>query len=267
MNELIQTDIRALKCATDEQIVEACHKADYAEDEASWQGFIAGVMLLEKRHQMANGGLIHGRNQHSGGGGFLQWLTELKISKTKAYRWMDCAGRIIRARLKLTMEEQLIPFIRMGERMVSCSEVLTQKTESLPAEALEFRESLMTFLEDRTLGGAAQAASCEYSPPHHITRAANGKINGGTHAHDDRKAYDQFVVVKLSQIATHLKHWDTMDEAQRVAIQNAFSAFCAGDELKVRFQKPPVKFALPPDELCKVMVDALKERLTNTPGR
>lgn len=248
----------------DARVIEACRAAAEAEVGYAMAAMIAGQLLIEKRHSLQ-------MTSHDGKSSwtdrtkpesaqFGAWLETSGIARNTAYRWMDCAERVLRLHLGLTLGDDYVPFIEIGGQVVPHSQVLTMPEAELPEAARKLRQDVFDFMEDKTLGEAARAAFGGDSPSHRITRAGGGRLRGGTHASDDRKSFHKFVAKKLKEIDSHLAHWDSMTPVQRAEITSVVVAAMSGETFKPAGMAP-VAFALWPEALCEAMAEALRLRL------
>lgn len=267
----LQTTRKSTITPHDQHIVRACQEAATAEVNCALKSLTAGQLLIEKRHDLeitSHGGKSWHKNDHNkpDASQFGIWLESVGIPRATAYRWMDCADRVMRCHLGVSLSDEMLPFIEVEGTQLPHSHLLTLPADELPDAARELRQRLFDFMEHKSLGEAARAAFAGDAPGHRISRAGNGQSRGGTTDRDDRKAFHQFVIVKLQQIDTHLAHWKKMTPLQRTEITTALVAALSGEAFKPSFTRAPVQFKLWPEDLCAAMSEALRLRLKGTKG-
>jgi hypothetical protein len=199
-----------------------------------------GAMLLAKRESMA-----------SHRGGFVAWIDDnFPESRATLYRWMGAAERGLIAFSKVYQLTASLTsaghVIEIEAQAVPLAKLLTLPDQELTPAEMEVRQLWFNFSSDKTLrelGGV----SVDGDEPHRITRAANGKLDGGFKG-EDRKDWPTFVGRKLSDITTHLEHWPKMTPAQKEQCQIAF-----GSALN-KWPTPMVEW------LGKAVKDKLKKR-------
>lgn len=200
------------------KVIDACRVAKSAGEDYALKALIAGQLLLEYRASLCHDGKPspNGRNQHSGGDGFGQWIEQQGVAERTAYRWMEAAERVCRAQLGIPLAKPFTPVIELeGGGTISLSAALTKAEGQLPAEALRFRQGVFEFMADHTLGEAARAVFDGESDAKRITLAAGGKTKGGTKG-EDRKAFDEFAKTKLKHLSTFLGHKLTVNQKAQI---------------------------------------------------
>ncbi len=218
---------------TDAQIIAACQSAANAEVDYAMQALIAGQMLIEKRASMSpssHDGKTGRFNPKADQDNFGKWLESHRIPVSTAYRWIDCADRVMRSRLGLSMIDDIQPYIEVEGTVIPHSQILTLPEAELPDAARKLRQDVFGFMQDKTLGEAARAAFGGDSPSHRITRAANGKAKGGTRG-EDRKDWPTYIARHLSDVTGLLgcneknreKRYADMTAGQRQKIEDAFA--------------------------------------------
>lgn len=212
------------------RVLAACQAAARAEADYATKAVIAGLLLLEHRQALCSCHSGTGKtndvirhNQHtSSDKNFTLWIERNGIAKRTAYRWMGAAECVARLQLGLQTAEPLLPYIDVEGVSVPLSQALTAPEAELPPKAMAFRQGVFDFMSDKTLAEAMTAALDGESPAHRITRAAAGKLHGGTRG-EDRKAWHTFVAEKLSDVGSHLKHWRSFTADQKTATLEAFT--------------------------------------------
>jgi hypothetical protein len=208
--------------------IKVCREAALAEKDLALKAVIAGMHLLEFRASQKC--LSHGetgktneviRNNQYSETTLTAWFEANKISRASAYRWMDLAERVARGRVGLSAAAPFSPVIDVEGVVVPMSQVLTAPEGDLPDKALEFRQGVFTFMQDKTLREAAMSALAGESPGHRYTRALAGKTKGGTRG-EDRKAWPTFIAEKLSDVSGHLSHWKQFSTGQKEQTEEAF---------------------------------------------
>ncbi len=215
------------------RLLEACRAASAAESEYATKAVIAGFALLEFRDGLrtshrGKGGTnerpvpIH-HNQNTSSTVFLRWLEDNHLSRSGAYRWMNAAERVARLQLNLPMAHDFAPFIEVEGTRVPMSEAFapgSKACEQFP-EVKKFRQNVFDFMADKSLAEAARAAIEGESPAHRITRAGNGKVEGGTRG-EDRCAWHDFIGERLREICGHLARWRRFSSKQKETTQEHF---------------------------------------------
>ncbi|HOC56639.1 MAG TPA: hypothetical protein PKI20_13535 [Verrucomicrobiota bacterium] len=224
---------------------------------------LAGQALNEAR-------VLFQRNRGPGGafeswdyaGGFEEFVcTNLpEISLVTAQRWMRASRNVLMAVVGEELPEADPLLDRFG---LAPSVVLRKPDAELDAEALLFKRNWFYFTENRTLksclGGILVGAD----------RSVNGSVLGG--GGGDRRDYADFTLRKLQNISTFFSSWDRMPERQRTEIKDEFAAAICGEEFKLRGRRGeeiqvPVRFEPWPEDVCRVAMEALRERMRRARG-
>lgn len=209
----------------DKVIIDACAAAADAEVNYATKALIAGQLLSEKRHSLMtchdgkSSWTDKNKPDHQQ---FGLWLSTHGIPQRTAYRWMECAERVLRLHSGATMDQEWQPYLDVESQVIPYSQVLTLPEADLPERARTLRQNVFEFMEHKSLGEAARAALDGHSPGKRITLAGNGLSKGGTHDHDDRKAFDKFATVKLQHLTTFFDR--ELTTAQQGRIAAAFEA-------------------------------------------
>lgn len=159
----------------------------------------AGQMLIEIKASLERG----------------QWLTWLtancpELSEDRAQRWMLAATKTA-----------LSAGIQTNSFSLPWSQVLALPAAELPEAERKAQQLFLDFTQNKTLKDCMAGVMVEGDEPHRITRAANGKLLGGSHG-EDRKDWPKFVGEKLSDVTSHLGH--KLSAAQRTAVGASFDA-------------------------------------------
>lgn len=259
----------------DKRIVAAYQDACEAEADYAIKAVICGLLLMEKKREIANkspwshsettvgwrngkGGRFEGTEQ---AGDFDDWMEQMGVSRARGYRWMNAADRVARRQLGLPVGEDLPGTIDVEGTVVPLSQALIAPEAELSGAALEFRQATFDFMADKTLAQAVREACDGDSPASRITRAANGKDMGGTKG-ENRKDYPLFVMRKLRDAGGHIGHWETMDVTQRNEVLTIFTAAICGEFVSLHGRPSgKAKFEAWPDEVCEALAVVLRKRV------
>lgn len=191
-------------------IRQAYQSAQSAAEDAVQKAVACGQMLREVKDR-----LPHGQ--------FLVWLnTNLpEIDRTRAWRWMEAAERMIAAS-GVDVKLLTLP----GETAMTLSQVMSADAASLPEPARHAQQLMLDFMAGKTIKDCLEGVIVEGDDAHRITRAHNGASLGG-HRGEDRKAFAEFVGRKLSQMNTHLHSWPSMPAEQKEDIKTKIAAAMA----------------------------------------
>lgn len=184
------------------------------------KALLAGHALIELKAEVGHAKFEEAVTQHFP-----------EISDRTARRWMETAERALEASgVVIDM-----PATRL----------LTAPDSELSPSDIEARQLYLDFTEGRSLKELREVV-VDGEEPSRITRAANGRKLGGKGT-KDRKDWPEFIGRKLSDISTHLKHWESMTPAQQEITLSKFNTGTkwptpvlhflkkmAGDELKTR---------------------------------
>lgn len=184
-------------------------------------------------------------------GGFLDWRAKNlpEISEDTAQRWMRGAANVANA---------LPPVDSAIE--IEASVILSTPDAELSPVALEWKQAWFDFTADKTIKECLSGVFVGGDEDHRIDRAINGKTKGGTGG--DRKDFPLFVAVKLKDMGVHFSHWKGMTEAQKTEAKTAVMAAIKGDAINLR--KRNFNFAVWPEEICEVALEALRARMKGT---
>jgi len=206
-------------------VLSACAKAAKSEYTYAMDVLIAGQLLREYRVALQSS--CHSGKSSAWHDGtkpedakFSNWIEANGIPSRTAYRWMECADRVSRLQLGLSMAVDYLPCIDVEGKAVALSHCMTAPEHSLTGKALQFRQSLLSFMEDKTLSEAMRAVADGESGGGRISRAGSGKSSRA--GDGDRKAFDVFTQRKLANISTFLGH--KLGVNQKAAIVTAFDA-------------------------------------------
>jgi hypothetical protein len=206
-------------------VLEACRAAAKAEDDYVQKAVLAGVLLLERRFAM-EAGSTENWDSHSkpDADKFTAWLSKVGLKIPTAYRWMAAAENAARSALRIDSAMPFTPAIDIGGQMVPISTALLPdaKPSTINPQLSTFRQGFFDFMADKSISEAARAVVDGESPAHRITRAARGKLDGGSRG-EDRKAWHTFIGVKLSDISGHLNHWKSFSASQKESTEEAFT--------------------------------------------
>lgn len=201
----------------EQQVIAACREAAQQGQDYALKALIAGQLLIEHRASLCHDGKPspNGRNQHSEGEAFGAWIEKQGIAARTAYRWMDAAERVSRAQLGIALHKPFSSVIEIeGGGAMALSQALTLPEAKLPEAALEYRQGVLDFMADHTLGEAARAVFDGESDGKRITLAAGGKKKGGQGG--DRKAFDEFAKTKLKHLTTFLNQKLTVNQKAQI---------------------------------------------------
>lgn len=161
------------------------------------------------------GQLLNEQKALVGHGHWLPWLAANcpEISQDTARRWMDAAEAVLTKALKLPPVIEALPL----------SQVISTPEEELPEAAREARQLVFDFTAGKTIKECLAAVVVEGDEPHRITRAHNGRTQGGSRG-EDRKDWPKFVGLHLSDISAHLDHWKQFTGAQVETVEAKFKA-------------------------------------------
>lgn len=217
------------------QLKQLCLDALHACENAAQKCLAAGQALNEAK-EYSNGD-------------FMETVAKLvpEVSHKTATTWMRAAANIARA----------LPPMPDCLDIESISELLSTPDSELPAEALGWKQGWFDFTADKTIKECLNGVLVEGDDDHRIDRAINGKTKGG--AGGDRKDFPLFVAVKLKDMGVHFSHWAGMTETQKTEAKTALVAAIKGEPMNLR--KRNFNFAVWPDDICEVALEALRDRM------
>jgi hypothetical protein len=212
------SDFERLVRELDSQIEKANRAARVAVDEA----IAAGAMLAEARERL-KAAAGEQWNSHAKPDSlkfevFIEGVAQRHGCSTRTlYNWMGAAenGRKVLAESNIRVQEIPIPL----SRLLTLPEAEVGLAGSA---ALEARQLLFNWMADKTIGECLKGVVVDGDDASRITRAHNGKTKGGSRG-EDRKAFDEFIGRKLSDISSHLEHWETFKASQKEATLNHFA--------------------------------------------
>jgi hypothetical protein len=157
------------------------------------------------------------------------------VSRMSAWRWMRAAENVL----------EVLPEVpELGWDGMSAGEILATGGNGLKSDAArEWQQAWLELTAKITLKGALVGIG--------------GALTGGTGG--DRKDYPLFIARKFKHVGTFLGHWDTMTEHQRATVVTVLRDSILGEEAKVG--KERFRFAGWPEDVCRVVAEAAKERL------
>jgi hypothetical protein len=218
-------------------------KATTAVENARQECLLLGHMLNEVQEQL----------QH---GQFKLWIEKNlpEISYESAHNYARAAANIVKA--------LPAPSIDIDTEVVSISTILSQPDAELSAASREWKQQWLDFTADKTIKECLQGVFVDGDEGHRADRAINGKTRGGTHG-EDRKDFPLFCAVKMRDTSTHLSHWKGMSKLQQSELEQVFRSAILGDATTLsRGRQMVFKFAaMWPEDLCRVVAEACKERL------
>lgn len=204
---------------SENEIISALQNVKRAGEDYAIKALIAGQILLEYKAALPP-------LSHSGTAG--KFVTKKEdervaslfdkagVARSTGYRYMQAAERVGRVQLGIPMHEPYRPVIDIdGERSLSLSHCLTAPERSLPEEALKYRQGVLDFMADHTLGEATRAVLDGDSEAKRITLAAGGKSKGGKGS-GDRKAFDVFAKTKLKHLTTFMGQNLTVNQKAQI---------------------------------------------------
>ena len=208
---------------------------------------------------IAAGQLLNELKATHGHGDFMELVLQTvpEISHDTAGRWMRAAANVLKA---------LPPMAAID---IEASVILATPDAELTKDQLEWKQGWFTFTDGKTIKECLNSVFVDGDEPHRIDRAINGKTKGG--AGGDRKDFPLFVAVKLKDMGQHFGisvsrdgreqgHWKGMSEKQKTEIKSALVAAINGGELHLQGRKT-FQFKRWPEDICRVMQDALRDRL------
>lgn len=219
-----QTKSIQLAAPKESAVLAACENAKRLGGEYAFACLIAGQLLCEHRAAMqmtSHDGKSWNDRTKKEADQFGKWLEKHGVASSTAYRWMDCAERVVRAQLGLSASADVPEFIDVGGESVRLSDALTASEKALSGKALKFKQDVFDFMADKTLTQALAACVDGESDPKRITLAAGGKKHGGSRG-EDRKAFDKFTANKLKHLTTFFRH--KLNANQKGMIIAAFNA-------------------------------------------
>ncbi len=205
-----------------------------------FRGVLGQNRVSERMHRSGAAYLLRGRNEHSQGQGWRAWLAEHDIPETTARRWMLGAVAVGRQVLGLAEADPWPRGLNDSSGTIAFSDALLLDESALPARAVSFREAVQQFLGDRTLAEAVRSVADGESEHSRITRAANGRADGGapdtTHDPDARKNFALFGMRALAVALGHIGaavdkkggHWQALKPVERHTVLNGLDLFVAG---------------------------------------
>lgn len=210
---------------SENEILVALQNVKRAGEDYAIKALIAGQILLEYKaalpplsHSETTGKFVAKKEDDRIGSLF----DKVGLSRPTGYRYMQAAERVGRVQLGIPMHEPYRPVIDIdGAQSLSLSHCLTAPEKSLPEEALRYRQGVLDFMADHTLGEATRAVLDGDSDAKRITLAAGGKSKGGKGS-GDRKAFDVFAKTKLKHLTTFMGQKLTVN--QKAQIVAAFDA-------------------------------------------
>jgi hypothetical protein len=186
-----------------------------------------------------------------------------EIPKQRGQRWMRAAENVIRALAEPRPGGHMPLELEHGGKLVFLSEALSLADDESDSPALAFQRAVFMFLEDHSLRDAI-AGKMDAGAV-----ALNGLMSPHSGGGGDRKDYANFTLRKLKHLNTFFGVWETMPERQRTEIKSEFEAAICGEEFKLRGRtqhddlRAPVKFEPWPDDVCEVVMEAIKLRRKN----
>jgi len=266
MQETMMTRVKSSLGPGADVIRQAYHEAIACGQSYALKCLRCGQLLLEQRAAMAGAqgrtchsgkSSIHGRNQHSDGDGFSAWLEANcpEISQRTAYRWMEFASLMVEG-----VNDRLRRQIGEGATIdLAPSEILSQPAEALSGAAREWKQLMLELTAGRTMREASEALV--EGNDWRLKNIVNGRALGGFRG-EDRKDFPKFILLKLSEIAQHLEHWDGMTPEQQHEILGIFKCAAGGGRAEVARSAGAVVKVLRgwPDEICQLVQATLKKR-------
>lgn len=237
------------------------------------EALIAGQMLLEDRRDMMTsqrGKSAWTDRTKPAEDQFAPVIATLGIKRSRAYRWMDAADRVARAvwpdrdiglidRHTVEIEGDEVPVSRL---------LTTPDEESTEAQRTA-RSRYFGLISGKTINDCLSGIIIDGDEAHSLTRAHNGGEYGGFNG-EDRKDWPVFVARKFSQMATHLSHWETMTEVQKMEVKQILHSAVVGGEVHLAGGKPGEQrgkfhYEAPlPRDCAEFLHEAIKERLRAT---
>src|SRR5579859_5905174 len=133
-----------------EQINEAYERADNIARAAVKEALICGQLILEQRASMFAGD-DHDWNDPDKPNNrkFTKWLETNcpKVSISKAYRWMKISANVMAS----AYGDQLKAITNGALDSIPISEMLVAEPAELPAKVVEWRQTLFSFIEHKTM--------------------------------------------------------------------------------------------------------------------
>ena len=211
---------------------------------ATQKCLVAGYYLGEVKARFARSAhdahsSVHGRNQHSDGPSWLEWLaTNIpEIHRATADRWMSAAATVASA---LKMGPALAA-IEIEAEAVPISRLLTMPEAEVPEAGRQLRQEWFDFTQGKTIKQCLAGVLIDGEDEAGMKRAINGKGLGGAGV-VDRKAFGAFFAralkIALSQVTVMTKEkgtahtrwngWRELPAAERATMHAALVKFCEG---------------------------------------
>lgn len=200
---------------------------------------------------LAAGQMLNELKERCDKGDFMDSVAQAipEISHDTVNIWMRAAANIARALPP-------VPDV-IDVETLSISQILSTPDSELPAVALGWKQGWLDFTADKTIKECLNGVFVDGDDAHRTDRAINGKTKGGSGG--DRKDFPLFVAVKLKDMGVHFSHWAGMNDTQKTEAKTAIVAAITGDALNLR--KRNFNFAVWPEEICEVALEALKARM------
>lgn len=179
------------------EAVKTAESAHQVMEVAVNKAMIAGQLLREKRATLADES-------------FSKWLEKhvTEISRQTAYTWMNLAEYVTTA-------------IDLPACGMPLSQVLSGDPKELPESAREAQQLMFDFTEGKSIRGCLRDAVLD-GEESRLKRAFNGRTKGGSRG-EDRKNWAEFIGRKLSDISSHLEHWEGFTPGQREKAERYFA--------------------------------------------
>lgn len=189
---------------------------------------------------------IHGHNQHTAHQArFNTRLASLGIPVSTAYRWIELAERVVSFCLRLE-SRQGVPFeIESGTSLISLSGAISAGA-SVVGQALQFRTSLLGFLEQKKLSEVANEVADGHAGIARLEHVANGTLFGGE-GRFGRRDFVRYFALALRKALSHVGakqpgesgdgrkggHWAALMPKEQQQVRTVLDAFYSGlpDEL------------------------------------
>lgn len=255
-----------MQLTTDKHIIEAYHSAAKAESDYAIAVIHCACLLREKRAALemtCHSGKSYHKNDRTKpeSAQFNVWLDSVGIPSRTAYRWIESAERVLAVQLKINVGQPVPVVIDVDSEAMPLSRALLANPEDLTGKAKQLNQSFFAFMRDKTLAEAVRACVDGDSPAHRISRAGHGKVGKHSGGSGDRKDIPRFALEKLEHLNTFLNGWAKLPAGQRAELLGIFKAAVSGGEISFRTRAVPTKFDLWPEEVCEVMIEALRLRL------
>jgi hypothetical protein len=279
MNKLT-THNSQLSTLQESTVLAACRDALGAQANFALKALIAGQLLIEYRWQLLDRGhLVHRglgvsnvwyKGNKSPDDKFYVWIESHGFSLTTAKRWMEVASRVSRRALGLRLDDELSPVIDVESSLehpassIALSLALTADEKSLPPKALQYRQGVLAFMEDKTLSEALRACMDGESEAKRVTLAAGGKASGGSRG-EDRKDFPRFIAKNLLSFSGNLRGWEKWranHPAQHAAVAGVLRTFLVtGGQVVSHREGHKTDVSAWPLSFCELLQSLLKERL------